>query len=242
MSGGAVDPARRDNGQANHPSQVGQLEAGPRNHAAQALQVAKRSEQLSPDQASLLNDLIDTDIAAIEAELKALQPTIVEAKMRQQPKRAALPPQFPRTLIHHEPDNSHCQCGCAFTRIGEDASEKLDYTPGVFTVEHHIRGKWACEQCETLIQAPVPAHVIDKSIPTASLLAHVMVAKFADHLPLYRQDNLWPRRIAYRPFDLCAMGRQLRRATPAACRCAARIRADARLRVRRRDVGTNADA
>ncbi|WP_183135497.1 IS66 family transposase zinc-finger binding domain-containing protein, partial [Pseudomonas syringae] len=118
---------------------------------------AKRSEQLSPDQASLLDDLIDTDIAAIEAELEALLPAPVEAKVRQQPKRAPLPPQFPRTLIHHEPDNSHCQCGCALKRIGEDASEKLDYTPGVFTVERHIRGKWVCEQCETLIQAPVPA-------------------------------------------------------------------------------------
>ncbi len=154
---------------------------------------AKRSEQLSPDQASLLDDVIDTDIAAIEAELEALQLTPVEAKMHQQPKRAALPPQFPRTLIYHEPDNSHCQCGCALKRIGEDANEKLDYTPGVFTVERHIRGKWACEQCETLIQAPVPAQVIDKGIPTAGLLAHVMVAKFADHLPLYRQKKIFSR-------------------------------------------------
>lgn len=148
---------------------------------------------MSPDQASLLDDLIDTDIAAIEAELEALQPAPVEAKVRQRPKRAPLPPQFPRTLIHHEPDNSHCQCGCALKRIGEDASEKLDYTPGVFTVERHIRGKWACEQCETLIQAPVPAHVIDKGIPTAGLLAQIMVAKFADHLPLYRQEKIFGR-------------------------------------------------
>ena len=154
---------------------------------------AKRSEQLSPDQASLLDDLIDTDIAAIEAEPEALQPAPVEAKVRLQPKRAALPPQFPRKLIHHEPENSHCRCGCALKRIGEDASEKLDYTPGVFTVERHIRGKWACEQCETLIQAPVPAHVIDKGIPTAGLLAHIMVAKFADHLPLYRQEKIFGR-------------------------------------------------
>ena len=51
-------------------------------------------------------------------------------------------------------------------RIGEDVSEKLDYTPGVFTVEQHIRGKWVCEDCETLIQAPVPAQVIDKGIPS----------------------------------------------------------------------------
>lgn len=102
---------------------------------------ARRSEQLSPDQASLLDDLIDTDIASIEAELEALQPAPVEAKVRLQHKRAALPPQFPRKLIHHEPENIHCRCGCALKRIGEDASEKLDYNPGVFTVKRHIRGK-----------------------------------------------------------------------------------------------------
>lgn len=97
------------------------------------LKFAKCSEQLSPDQASLLDDLIDTDIAAIEAELEALQPAPVEPKIRQQPKRTPLPSQFPRALIHHEPENSHCQCGCALKRLGEDASEKLDYMPGVFT-------------------------------------------------------------------------------------------------------------
>ena len=153
----------------------------------------KRSEQLSPDQVSLLDDLIDTDIAAIEAELEALKPARASTEVRQKPKRTALPPQFPRTLIHHEPDNSHCQCGCALKRIGEDVSEKLDYTPGVFTVERHIRGKWVCDQCETLIQAPVPAQVIDKGIPTSGLLAHVMIAKFADHLPLYRQESIFGR-------------------------------------------------
>ncbi len=140
---------------------------------------AKRSEQLSPDQASLVDDLINTDIAAIEAELEALKLAPASTEVRQKPKRTALPPQFPRTLIHHEPDNSHCQCGCALKRIGEDVSEKLDYTPGVFTVERHIRGKWVCDQCETLIQAPVPAHV--------------MIAKFADHLPLYRQESIFGR-------------------------------------------------
>jgi transposase len=154
---------------------------------------AKRSEQISPDQGRLLDDLIDTDIAAIEAELKAARPQSTSAEPRQQPKRAALPPQFPRTVIRHEPDNTQCTCGCQLQRIGEDISEKLDYTPGTFTVEQHIRGKWACRQCEILIQAPVPAQVIDKGIPTAGLLAHVMVAKFADHLPLYRQEKIFGR-------------------------------------------------
>ncbi|TED74089.1 IS66 family transposase [Pseudomonas aeruginosa] len=154
---------------------------------------AKRSEQLNPYQTSLLDDVIDADIAAIEAELETLQPAPAPTVARQKPKRTALPPEFPRTPIHHEPDNTHCQCGCALKRIGEDVSEKLDYTPGVFTVEQHIRGKWVCEDCETLIQAPVPAQVIDKGIPTAGLLAQVMIAKYGDHLPLYRQEKIFGR-------------------------------------------------
>ena len=154
---------------------------------------AKRSEQLNPEQASLLDDLIDTDIAAIEAELQALQAAPTQPEKKQKPKRAALPAEFPRTLIHHEPDDTHCSCGCALKRIGEDVSEKLDYTPGVFTVERHVRGKWVCDDCETLTQAPVPAQIIDKGIPTAGLLAQVMVAKYGDHLPLYRQEKIFGR-------------------------------------------------
>jgi transposase len=154
---------------------------------------AKRSEQISPGQGSLLDDLLNTDLEAIDAELTALLPAPAPEEARQKPKRAPLPPQFPRTVIHHEPESTECSCGCQLQGIGEDVSEKLDYTPAVFTVEQHVRGKWACRQCETLIQAPVPAQVIDKGIPTAGLLAHVMVAKFADHLPLYRQEEIFGR-------------------------------------------------
>ena len=99
---------------------------------------AKRSESFSPGQASLLDDLLETDLAAIEAELKILSPTPESPLVRQQPKRTALPAEFPRTLIHHEPENTQCQCGCALKRIGEDVSEKLDYIPGVFSVERRI--------------------------------------------------------------------------------------------------------
>ena len=97
---------------------------------------------------------------------------------------------------HHEPESTTCTtegCGCTLKRIGEDVSEKLDYTPGLFTVERHIRGKWACAKCQTLTQAPVPAQIIDKGIPTAGLLAQVLVAKYADHLPLYRQEGIFAR-------------------------------------------------
>lgn len=77
--------------------------------------------------------------------------------------------------------------------MGEDISEKLDYTQGAFTVERRLRGKWACKACETLIQAPVPAHVIDKGIPTTGLLAQVLGANFGDHLPLYGQQRIFAR-------------------------------------------------
>lgn len=155
---------------------------------------ARRSEQLDAVQGHLLDELIDSDLAAIEAELaQAMSDEEKAAKPKQPPKRAPLPPELPRTLIHHEPESTQCRCGCQLKRIGEDVSEKLDYLPGVFTVERHIRGKWACEQCETLIQAPVPPQVIDKGIPTAGLLAQVLVAKYSDHLPLYRQKRIFGR-------------------------------------------------
>ena len=155
---------------------------------------ARRSEQFKGVQGQLLEELIDADLAAMETELSERLPAEAPtAAPKQQPKRAPLPPQLPRTLIHHEPEHTQCRCGCALKRTGEDVSEKLDYVPGEFTVERHIRGKWACEQCETLIQAPVPAQVIDKDIPTAGLLAQVLVAKYADHLPLYRQERIFGR-------------------------------------------------
>lgn len=100
---------------------------------------------------------------------------------------------LPRVEVRHEPEQTVCSCGCALKRIGEDVSEKLDYTPSVFHVERHIRGKWACLKCQTLIQAPVPAQVIDKGVPTAGLLAQVLIAKYADHQPLYRQEGIFER-------------------------------------------------
>ena len=72
-------------------------------------------------------------------------------------------------------------------------AQKLDYTPGTFSVERHIRGKWVCPACETLVQVPVPAHVIDKGLLTAVLLAQVRVAKYQDHLPLYCQEAIFGR-------------------------------------------------
>ena len=149
--------------------------------------------RFNAEQRSLLEDEIDADLAAVANEIEQLGAPAASHQDKQQPKRQALPAELPRREIHHEPDSTTCRCGCQMKRIGEDVAEKLDYVPGVFSVERHVRGKWACTQCETIIQAPVPAHVIDKGIPTAGLLAQVLVAKYADHLPLYRQEGIFGR-------------------------------------------------
>lgn len=78
-------------------------------------------------------------------------------------------------------------------RISEDVSERLDYVPGVFRVERHIRGVWACKCCAHLRQEAMPAQIIESGIPTARLLAQVLIAKYDDHLPLYRQNEIYAR-------------------------------------------------
>src|SRR6202167_3662701 len=155
-------------------------------------QFDRRSEQMDVMQRSLLDESIDADIEAISLELEALNDKPASPP-KEKPRRVALPAAFPRREIRHEPETTQCNCGCSLERIGEDVSEKLDYTPGVCEVERHIRGKWVCRSCERLLQAPVPPHVSDKGIPTAGLLAQVLIAKYLDHMPLYRQESIFGR-------------------------------------------------
>ena len=156
------------------------------------LKFAAQSERYSAEQKSLLDETLDADLAAVAAEIEALQPARAAAE-RQQPRREKLPAHLPRREVRHEPENTTCGCGMVMQRIGEDVAEKLDYQPGVFTVERHIRGNWVCRCCERLVQAPVAPHVIDKGLPTSGLLAQVLVAKYLDHLPLYRQEAIFER-------------------------------------------------
>jgi transposase len=157
------------------------------------LRFDRTSEKLDAGQANLLEETIDADLAAIEEELDQLRPEAAAGRQKRKPKREPLPPHLPRVPILHEPESTTCACGCQMKRIGEDVSEKLAYVPGDFSVERHVRGKWVCGKCETLVQAPVPPCVIDKGIATPGLLAQVMVAKYADHLPLYRQEEIFGR-------------------------------------------------
>jgi len=96
------------------------------------------SEQLNGEQRPLFEETVEADLEAMALELKALQRTEAQTTPRETPKRAPLPLSLPRTEVHHEPETTLCSCGCSLTRIGEDVSEKLDYQPGVFTVERHV--------------------------------------------------------------------------------------------------------
>src|SRR5574343_1012439 len=155
------------------------------------LKFAAKTEALHADQRNLLEDDLEEDLQAVHEEVEQLK-SEAERAPRQQPKRQSLPAQLPRQNFAHEPEVTEC-CNAPMRRIGEDVAEKLDYTPGVFTVHRHVRGQWVCACCQTLKQAPVEAHVIDKGIPTTGLLAQVLVGKYADHLPLYRQEAIFGR-------------------------------------------------
>ena len=157
------------------------------------MKFAAQSERFSAEQKSLLDESLDEDLQAVADEIEQAMPPVANRQDKQVPKRAPLPVNLPRREIRHEPESTTCACGCQMKRIGEDVAEKLDYVPGVFTVERHVRGKWACAKCETIHQVPVDPHVIDKGIPTTGLLAQVLVAKYADHLPLYRQEAIFGR-------------------------------------------------
>ncbi len=156
---------------------------------------AQKNEHLTAKQISLLDEAVEEDIAAVDLELERLnadQPKSAEAKAIK-PKRRPLPDHLPTIRIEHEPTSIVCTCGCQLRRIGEDVSEKLTFKPAQFMKEQHVRGKWVCDQCDTIKQEPMPAYVIDKGIASPELLSHVLVSKYADHLPLYRQRLIYQR-------------------------------------------------
>lgn len=153
----------------------------------------QKSEQFTGSQALLFDETVEEDLVAIELELEQLQAPAAPKAPRKTPRREVLPPELPRTVIYHEPESTTCGCGCQLKRIREDASEKLDYTPGTFSVERHVRGVWACTKCQSMTQAPMPAHVIDKGIAGVGLLSQILISKYADHLPLYRQEAIFKR-------------------------------------------------
>ena len=155
------------------------------------------SESLDTSTQAVLFDAIlaDTaleDLAAKEA-LQLLVAASAAPRAKGQAIRQALPANLPRVDRHHDLGATHCSCGQALKRIGEEVSEQLDCVPAQFFVLRHIRGKYACACCQTIQAAPMPAQIIDKGIPAPGLLAQVVIAKHDDHLPLYRQSEIYAR-------------------------------------------------
>src|SRR5664279_5340766 len=107
--------------------------------------------------------------------------------------RRPLPEHLPRTDVVHEPACACPACGGEMRKVGEDVSEILDYIPGRFEVIRHIRPAFSCRRCESMAQAPMPSLPIERGRPGPGLLAHVLVGKYCDHLPLYRQSGIYAR-------------------------------------------------
>ena len=113
---------------------------------------------------------------------------------RKAPARRALPEHLPREVVRHEPGAACPACGgAAFSKLGEDEREVLEYVPSHFKVVVHVRPKLSCRTCETIRQAPLPSLPIERGRPGPALLAHVAISKYGDHLPLYRQSEIYQR-------------------------------------------------
>lgn len=147
------------------------------------------------------SERLDRQVEQLELRLEELQshqaqvaaPRKPDAEEKRQPVRRPLPEHLPRERIVHEPACNCPDCGAAMRKIGEDVSEVLDYVPARFRVIRHVRPKMACTACERIVQVEAPSRPIDRGLAGPGLLAHVLVSKYADHLPLYRQAQIYAR-------------------------------------------------
>jgi transposase len=157
----------------------------------------RRSERLDPDQLALTLEDVEQMLAAADAAAeKDDTPTVKPAAARKrQINRGALPLHLPREEIVIDVADKTCACcGGLKHRIGEDVAERLDVIPAQFKVIVTRRPKYACAACAgKVVQAPAPERLIENGIPTEALVAHVLVAKYADHSPLYRQAQIYAR-------------------------------------------------
>jgi transposase len=127
-----------------------------------------------------------------QAEHARTKPTVTDAKNK--PTRRPLPEHLPREVHTHLPQQDSCtQCGGELRKLSEDVSEMLEYVPASFKVIRHVRPKLSCTKCDVIVEAPAPARPIERGLAGPGLLAHVLVAKYADHCPLYRQSEIYAR-------------------------------------------------
>jgi transposase len=164
--------------------------------ALQRHRFGRRSERLDPDQLALALEDLEQSLAAAEAREEHAAPQDQSRPPRRRKiNRGALPTHLPRIDVVVDVADRTCSC-CAgeLHLIGEDVAERLDVIPLQFRVLVTRRPKYACRTCPgTVVQAPAPPRLIEGGLPTEALVAHVIVAKYADHCPLYRQAQIYAR-------------------------------------------------
>lgn len=158
----------------------------------QRMQFGRSSEQLAAQIAQIQLTLEDLEV------IEAAHPTATpQAPRAERPIRRPLPAHLPRETITHAPlpeDACACPaCGGALRLFGEDVAEVLEYVPARFKVIRHVRPKLSCARCQTIVQAAAPSRPLARGLAGPGLLAHVLIGKYGDHLPLYRQSQIYAR-------------------------------------------------
>ncbi|MER2540108.1 MAG: IS66 family transposase [Azonexus sp.] len=154
-------------------------------------QKSEAQEQLGQLDLALAYEPLAIEVAGSLKPSLAANDASVEKRSR---KRKPFPETLPRETVTHTPDTTSCpDCGGRFKPLGEDVSEMLEYVPASFKVIRHVRPKLACTQCDHIAQAEAPSRPIPRGIAGPALLAHMLVGKFCDHLPLYRQSAIYAR-------------------------------------------------
>ena len=165
----------------------------------QRLQFGRKSEKIQRQIGQLELQLEDLEARRAEEqqETEKTRPTAAATELAaaaRKPARRALPEHLPRQVETHEPAHNDCPaCGGALSKLGEDVSEVLEYVPARFQVIRHVRPKLSCTKCDAIVQAQAPSRPIERGLAGPGLLAHVLVSKYADHLPLYRQAEIYAR-------------------------------------------------
>jgi transposase len=160
------------------------------------MQFGRKSEKLERQIEQLelrLEDLQPAESAgAVESPLPSEASSILISTAK--PARRPLPEHLPRTTQTHLPKHTACpDCGGELRKLGEDISEILEYVPAHFQVIRQVRPKLSCAHCERIVQASAPSRPIARGLAGPGLLAHVLVSKYCDHLPLYRQSEIYAR-------------------------------------------------
>ena len=161
------------------------------------MQFGRKSEKLQRQIEQLELRLEELESNRSEKESQPSEPASVPAASTPapaKPARRALPDHLPRQTRRHEPKETVCpQCQGELRKLGEDVSEMLEYVPASFVVIRHVRTKLSCTKCDCIVQAEAPSRPIERGLAGPGLLAHVLVSKYCDHQPLYRQSEIYAR-------------------------------------------------